>query len=71
MDEAKEMARKLMKAAPLPQRVIKQGIYRCMFDPRSVVDYYNRMLPLMYQTEDHLESARAFTEKRAPVYTGR
>jgi len=71
MDEAKEMAHKFLKAAPLSQQVIKQGIYKCMFDPRSVVDYFNTMLPIMFQTEDHLESSRAFVEKRAPKHKGR
>lgn len=71
MDEARKLAHKLMQGAPLAQQAIKRSVYKAMFEPSSVQDYVNHMSSLLTQTEDVLEGARAFAEKREPKYKGR
>ena len=72
MDEAREVAHKLMKGAPLAQQAIKRCVYRSMFDPSSLPDFMDiSMRDALRVTEDHLEGARAFAEKREAVYKGR
>ena len=71
MDEAREVADKLMKAAPLAQRAVKQAVYRAVFDPYRLADFMANTGAILAETEDHLEGSRAFAEKREPVYRGR
>ncbi len=71
MDEAREMARKLMKAAPLAQQAIKRSAHKAMFDPSGLSEFMAPMQQALFETEDHLEGARAFAEKREPVYKGK
>jgi len=71
MEEAKELAHKLMEAAPLAQQAIKRSVYRAMYDPSSLGEFMAPLLQVLFETEDHLEGARAFVEKREPVYKGR
>jgi len=71
LDEAKEMAQKLMKAAPLAQQVVKRAVYKAMLDPSSLAAFMTPMQQALFETEDHLEGAKAFAEKREPVYKGR
>jgi E-phenylitaconyl-CoA hydratase len=71
MDEARAVAHKLTKAAPLAQRAIKQAVYRAMFEPSRLADFMAATGSLLTETEDHLEGARAFAEKREPEYKGR
>ncbi len=71
MDEAREVAHKLMKAAPLAQRAVKRAVYIAMFEPYKLTDFLTNTEALLRETEDHLEGARAFAEKREPNYKGR
>jgi 2-(1,2-epoxy-1,2-dihydrophenyl)acetyl-CoA isomerase len=71
MDEARELAHKLMKAAPLAQQVIKRAVHKAMFDPAGLTEFMAPMQQVLWETEDHLEGARSFAEKREPVYKGR
>jgi len=71
MDEARAVAHKLTKAAPLAQRAIKQAVYRAMFEPSRLADFMATTGSLLTETEDHIEGARAFAEKREPEYKGR
>jgi enoyl-CoA hydratase len=65
MDEARAMAHKIMQGAPLAQMVIKQMMHTSMFDPTRLADMSNALGGTLRQTEDHLEAAKAFAEKRA------
>lgn len=71
MEEARELARKFMKAAPLAQLVIKRAVYKAMFDPAGLAEFLAPMQQILGESEDHLEGAKAFAEKRDPDYRGR
>jgi crotonobetainyl-CoA hydratase len=70
MAESRIMAHKLMEGAPLAQQAIKQVAYRSMLDPSTFQDFWSRLDRALYHTEDHLEGARSFTEKRQPIWKG-
>lgn len=71
MDEARATARKLMQAAPLAQRAVKQAVHKALFDPYNLAGFVASASSALTETEDHLEGARAFAEKREPNYRGR
>lgn len=71
MDEARAVAHKLMQAAPLAQQAVKRAVYKAIYDPTGIAQLTSNLLALLFETEDHLESARAFTEKREPVFKGK
>jgi enoyl-CoA hydratase/carnithine racemase len=71
LDEAKAVARKIMKGAPLAQRAIKACVYKALFDPQGL-EYYNELVDTaLTETADHHEGFVAFAEKREPRWEGR
>jgi len=68
MEEAREMAFKLMKAAPLAQLAVKQLVRTAMFDPTNFTQLNTAFGTMLRQSEDHAEAARAFAEKREAVF---
>ena len=71
LDEAKVVAQKIMKGAPLAQRAIKACVYKALFEPEGLEDYNARIDTALTETADHHEGFVAFAEKREPVWLGR
>jgi len=50
VDEARELAQKLMKAAPLAQRAIKSAVHKAMLDPTGLAGFMAHMQQLLFET---------------------
>ena len=71
IEEAMSMASEIASNPPLAVRAAKELMYKLDMDLQEVAEReMNANLPLRY-TEDRLEAATSFLEKRAPVYKGR
>jgi crotonobetainyl-CoA hydratase len=76
MDQAREMARHLASGPPLVYAAIKE-IVRDAEDSKfqdalnRITGRHLRTVDVLYGSEDQLEGARAFAEKRDPVWTGK
>jgi enoyl-CoA hydratase/carnithine racemase len=67
-----EMARKLVKGAPLAVRMAKELIYRSL--ERNMEEHAqanSAAFGMLTATEDHAEGVRSFLEKREPRWRGR
>ena len=76
MERAREIAERLAAGPPLVFAAIKEVIRETHHLPiqQAFDRVTNRSLPTvdrLYASDDQKEGARAFTEKRAPVWTGR
>jgi len=76
MDQAREMARLLASGPPLVYAAIKEVVRDA--EDAKFQDSMNRItkrqlasIDKLYSSDDQLEGARAFAEKRDPVWTGR
>jgi crotonobetainyl-CoA hydratase len=76
MDQAREMARLLASGPPLVYAAIKEVVRDA--EGAKFQDSLNRVtgrqlqtVDVLYGSEDNLEGARAFTEKRDPVWKGK
>ena len=66
-----ELAEKLAKAAPLAIQRAKRAIYQGLdMDLESTMNYVQPLIREIQQSADHKEGARAFLEKREPVFRG-
>jgi enoyl-CoA hydratase/carnithine racemase len=71
MDTAKEWAERLLKLAPLSLRIIKYGMYKIMDTPVAQAEReFKQFVRPQFESEDFKEGARAFQEKREPVFKG-
>lgn len=72
LSETMEMAEKIGSRPPLAARMMKRAVYQAQgSDLRSHLDYISSHISLLSETADHLEAAKAFLEKRKPVFCGR
>ena len=72
MDTTYQMARDIARAAPLATQVSKAGLYQGMdADLTTQLRWEALALGYLAGTEDIKEAARAFMEKRDPVFKGR
>lgn len=65
-----EMARTITKMAPLAIKLAKRALYQGA-DLATQLQYESLGIDYLRGTEDHAEGARAFLEKRAPVFKGK
>jgi 2-(1,2-epoxy-1,2-dihydrophenyl)acetyl-CoA isomerase len=66
-----ELAEKLAKGPPLAIQRTKRAIYEGLeMDLEETLRYIGPIISELNQTEDHKEGARAFVEKREPVFRG-
>ena len=72
METTYEMASSIIKAAPLATGISKQGLYQGMnADLTTQLRWESLALSYLGGTEDSKEAAKAFVEKRDPVFRGR
>jgi len=66
-----ELAEKLAKGPPLAIQKAKRAVYEGLdMDLESTLKYIAPIIQELNNTEDHKEGARAFVEKREPVFRG-
>lgn len=72
MEETMKLAGKIASKPPLAVRMMKRAVYQAQTSTlRAHLDYISSQLSLLSETEDHVEAARAFLEKRPPLFTGK
>lgn len=75
MPEARKLAEKLVANPPLALQHVKEGLRRAAGrsypELAELGGFVGQGLARLFQTEDHKEAAKAFTERRAPVFRGR
>lgn len=68
---ATELAEKIAKGPPLAIQRTKRAIYEGLeMDLEATLRYVGAVVSELNETEDHKEGARAFVEKREPVFRG-
>jgi enoyl-CoA hydratase/carnithine racemase len=67
MKMAQSIAAKPAQAVRMMKRAVQQSLTSNL---RSHLDYISSQLALLSETKDHQEAARAFLEKRKPIFTG-
>lgn len=72
MEEALALAERIAEKPPLAVRMMKRAVYQSQTGTlKSHLDYISSQLALLTETQDHIEAARAFIEKRKPEFKGR
>jgi enoyl-CoA hydratase len=71
VEEAKKLALKIARQAPLATRLIKEAILTAFETPLEVgLAYEKRLFAMLFSTDDQKEGMQAFLEKRKPAFRG-
>ncbi len=69
---ATRLAERISQNGPLAVKITKELAWRGLHQhPEEALRYYAAVTALIHETEDAKEGPRAFSEKRAPRFTGR
>ncbi len=72
MEETMKLAEKIANKPPLALRMMKRAVYQAQSSTlRGHLDYISSQLSLLSETQDHIEAAEAFLEKRKPHFVGK
>jgi enoyl-CoA hydratase/carnithine racemase len=72
MPATMEMATKIVNKPPLSIRLLKEGVRRGLNMPLDEWKQWHAFaFPFISATEDHTEGAKAFAEKREPIFKGK
>jgi enoyl-CoA hydratase/carnithine racemase len=72
MTAAKELADKIAKNPPLTVRMTKEAVHKGLALPIELFrTFWGQASVYLTETEDHREAAKAFKEKREPVFKGK
>jgi len=72
MPAAMELAEKLAKKPPIAVRLTMEGIRRGLALPlEEFLQFHSMAFTFASETEDHIEGAKAFVEKREPEFKGK
>ncbi|OPY12551.1 MAG: 2,3-dehydroadipyl-CoA hydratase [Syntrophus sp. PtaB.Bin001] len=72
LEESRALAEKIASRPPLAVRMTKRAVYQAQTSTlRAHLDYISSQLSLLTETEDHLEAAKAFLEKKKPIFVGK
>jgi enoyl-CoA hydratase/carnithine racemase len=72
MEETMNLAAKIAAKPPLALRMTKRAVYQGLTSTlRAHLDYISSHMAIITETKDHREAARAFLEKRKPIFEGK
>jgi enoyl-CoA hydratase/carnithine racemase len=72
MPAVMELATKIAKNPPIAMQFMKEAIRKGLdMHLAEMGEYTGYAYSILFKTEDHLEGARSFVEKREPVFQGR
>ncbi len=69
---AMELATRIAKQPPLAIKMVKEAVRKGLdYHLEALGEYHSYANSILFQTEDHEEGAKAFLEKRPPVFKGK
>jgi enoyl-CoA hydratase/carnithine racemase len=72
LTEAHALARKLASGPPLAQRAVKRAMHKgFQMEWPTLGEYQQALGDVLWETDDHMEGVRSFTERREPHFRGR